>query len=86
MLFVKWLFEEKGVKWINREEDVADLGLRGAKSSYHPDLLFTLICRYEKKKFLCCLQGKNCIVSSARRTVTERYRFKVQPEPRHAVN
>ena len=39
MLFAKWLFEEKGAKWINREEDVDDPGLREAKSSYHPDLL-----------------------------------------------
>lgn len=39
MLFAKWLFETKNAKWINREEDLDDIGLRKAKSSYHPDLM-----------------------------------------------
>ena len=39
MLFAKWLFETKQAIWLNREEDLDDIGLREAKISYHPDLI-----------------------------------------------
>ncbi len=38
--FARHLFETFGAEWINREEDIGLEGLRKAKMSYNPDLLF----------------------------------------------
>lgn len=36
MLFARTELEENGIRWINREDDVGDEGLRQAKQSYFP--------------------------------------------------
>ena len=46
-LFAAQMWERYGVKYVNREEDVGDEGLRRAKQSYHPTallMIFNIIC------------------------------------------
>ena len=37
--FVKYCKEKYNIRWVNREDDSGDLGLRQAKLSYKPDHL-----------------------------------------------
>ena len=47
LLFAAQMWERYGVKYVNREEDVGDEGLRRAKQSYHPTALlkkYNIMC------------------------------------------